>query len=126
MAIDLSPDGKFLMDTLIWGENPGLYQYSLVDKKCTTLKPGISTFFATYSKDGKSFLYSLASHGQTIILRQPWRNGTSIGSPVPILKLPFALREDYNGNAFVVSRDLSSVVFARPAAHDDLYLLSQK
>jgi hypothetical protein len=79
-----------------------------------------------FGRDGKSFLYSLASHGETVIYRQPWRNGTPIGSPVPALKLPFALREDYNGNAFNVSSDLSSVVYARPAGHDDLYLLSQK
>jgi hypothetical protein len=126
MAVDLSPDRRFIIGTFIWGEKPGIYQYSLVEKKCTTLKPGISTFLATYSPDGKSFLYSVASHGQTTIFRRPWRSGTPIGSPVPALKLPFALREDYNGNAFVVSSDLSSVVFARPAAHDDLYLLGQK
>jgi hypothetical protein len=79
-----------------------------------------------YSGDGKSFLYSLASHGETTIFRQPWHNGTPIGAPVPALKLPFALREDYGGNAFMVSRDLSSIVYARPGGHDDLYFLSQK
>jgi serine/threonine protein kinase len=125
-AVDSSPDHKFIIGTILWDENPGLYQYSIADKKCTILKSGITTYLAMYSNDGKSFLYSLASHGQTIIFRQPWRNGVPIGSPVLALKLPFALREDYNGNAFVVSRDLSSVVFARPAAHDDLYLLSPK
>ena len=126
MAVDLSPDRKFIIGTVIWGERPGLYQYSLADKTCTTLKPGISTFMATYSPDGKSFLYSAASQGQTTIFRQPWRNGTPVGSPVPALKIPFALREDYNGNAFVVSSDLSTLVYARPSGHDDLYLLSQK
>jgi serine/threonine protein kinase len=126
MAVDLSRDRKFIISTSLWGDSPGLYQYSLAEKKCTPLKPGISTFFAAFSADGKSFLYSLASHGQTTIFRQPWRNGTPIGPPVPALKLPFALREDYGGNAFSVSPDLSSLVFARPAAHDDLYLLSQK
>src|ERR1700688_4103297 len=126
MAIDVSPDHKFIIGTQLWGENPGLFQYSLVEKKCTTLKSGISTFVAMYSADGKSYFYSLASHGQTTIFRQPWHNGTPIGPPVPALKLPFALREDYGGNAFAVSRDLSSLVYARPAAHDDLYLLTQK
>jgi hypothetical protein len=58
--------------------------------------------------------------GETVIYRQLWHNGTPIGSPVPALKVLFALREDYNGNAFIVSSDLSS------AGHDDLYLLSQK
>jgi serine/threonine protein kinase len=126
MAVDLSPDQKFIISSVIWGENSGLFQYSLADKKCTTLKSGIATYLAMYSGDGKSFLYSLASHGETTIFRQPWHNGTPIGAPVPALKLPFALREDYGGNAFMVSRDLSSIVYARPGGHDDLYFLSQK
>jgi serine/threonine protein kinase/Tol biopolymer transport system component len=126
MAVDSSPDRKFIISTSIWGENPGLFQYSLADRKCTTLKSGITTYVAMYSADGKSYLYSLAAHGETIIFRQPWRNGTPIGAPVPALKIPQALREDYSGNAFAVSRDLSSVVYARPSGHDDLYLLSQK
>jgi Tol biopolymer transport system component len=126
MAIDASPDHKFIMGTVLLGDNPGLYQYSIADKKCTTLKSGITTFVAAYSADGKSYLYSLASHGQTTIFRQPWRNGTPVGSPTPALKLPFALREDYGGNAFAFTSDLSAIVYARPAGHDDLYLLSQK
>jgi hypothetical protein len=79
-----------------------------------------------YSGDDKSFLYSLAANGQTTIFRQPIHNGVPVGDPIPALKLPFTLREDYGGNAFAVSRDLSSVVFARPGGHDDLYFLSQK
>ncbi len=126
MAVDLSPDQKFIISTSLWGENSGLFQYSLADKKCTTLKSGLATYIAMYSGDGKSYLYSLAAHGETIIFRQPWHNGAPIGSPVPALKVPLALREDYNGNAFAVSRDLSSVVFARPGGHDDLYFLSQR
>jgi serine/threonine protein kinase len=126
MAVDLSPDQKFIIASTIWGENSGLFQYSFASKKCTTLKSGIATYLAMYSHDGKSYLYSLASHGETTIFRQPWRNGTPIGSPVPALKLPFVLREDYNGNAFMVSRDLSSIVYARPGGHDDLYFLSPK
>jgi serine/threonine protein kinase len=126
MAVDLSPDQQFIIGSSIWGENSGLFQYSFASKKCTTLKSGIATYLAMYSDDGKSYLYSLASHGETTIFRQPWRNGTPIGSPVPALKLPFVLREDYNGNAFMVSRDLTSIVYARPGGHDDLYLLSQK
>jgi serine/threonine protein kinase len=126
MAVDLSPDQQFIIGSSIWGENSGLFQYSFASKKCTTLKSGIATYLAMYSNDGKSYLYSLASHGETTIFRQPWHNGTPIGSPVPALKLPFVLREDYNGNAFMVSRDLTSIVYARPGGHDDLYLLSQK
>ena len=126
MATDVSPDRKFFIATSLWGEHPGIYQYSVADKKCTPLKLGIATFLATYADDGKSFLYSLASRGETTIFRQPWRNGSVVGPPVSALKLPFSLREDYSGNAFAVSRDLSTIVYARPGGHADLYLLSQK
>jgi len=126
MPVDISPDQKFILDIQLWTDAAGIYQYSLADKKCTQLKSGIATYTLMFGRDGKSFLYSLASNGETVIYRQPWRNGTPIGSPVPALKIPLALREDYNGNAFNVSSDLSSVVYARPAGHDDLYLLSQK
>ena len=105
---------QFIIASSIWGENSGLFQYSFADKKCTTLKSGIATFLALYSPDGKSFLYSLASHGETTVFRQPLHNGTPVGAPVPALKLPVVLREDYNGNAFMVSRDLSSVVLRPP------------
>ena len=125
MAVDVSDNHKFLLSTVIWGENPGIYQFSLTDKKCTTLKSGITTYLAMFARDGKSFLYSLASHGETTIWRQPWQNGALIGSPVPALKLPFALREDYGGNAYSLAPDISAVVFARPGGYDDLYLLMQ-
>ncbi|MGC2555880.1 MAG: protein kinase [Candidatus Sulfotelmatobacter sp.] len=126
MAVDSSPDNKFIITSSLWGDNPGLYQYSVADKKCTTLKSGIVSFMALYSPDGKSFLYTLASHGETTVFRQPLHNGTPVGAPIPALKLPVSLREDYGGNAFAVSPDLSSVVYARPSGHDDLYFLSQK
>ena len=57
MAVDSSPDNKFIITSSLWGDNPGLYQYSVADKKCTTLKSGIVSFMALYSPDGKSFLY---------------------------------------------------------------------
>ena len=124
-AVDISPDHQFFIDTVLWGDNPGLYQYSVADKKCTVLESGITTYLAMFAKDGKSYLYSLASHGETVIWRQPWHNGVAVGSPVPALKLPFSLREDYGGNAYSVAPDLSSVIFARPGGYDDLYLLSK-
>jgi hypothetical protein len=126
LAVDLSPDNKFILNTMLWTDAPGIYEYPLADKKCTLLKSNIATFVTMFGPDGKSFLYSLASHGQTVIYRQPWRNGVSVGAPTSALKIPLPLREDYNGNALTVSPDLSTVVFARPAGHEDLYLLSQK
>jgi serine/threonine protein kinase len=126
MAMDISPDHKFILGTSLWGDQPGLFEYSVENGKCSPLKTGITTFIAMFAADGKSYYYSLASHGETTIFRQPWRNGVAIGSPAPALKLPFSLREDYNGNAFAISRDLSSLIYARPGGYDDVYLLSQK
>ncbi len=126
MAVDLSPDKKFTINTDLWSEHAGLYQYSIADKKCTVLKPGQASYLAMYAPDGKAFQYSVTSNGQTTIFRQPWRNGTPIGPPKPALKLPFVVREDYNGNAFVVSPDLSLIIYARPGGHDDLFLASLK
>jgi len=126
MAVGVSPDQKYLIATSLWADNPGIYQYSLVDKKCTTLKSGITSYLAMFAKDGRSFLYSVVSHGETTVWRQPWRNGVSVGAPVPALKLPFSLREAYGGNGYAVAPDLSSVAFVRPVGYDDLYLLSPK
>jgi serine/threonine protein kinase len=126
MATDISPDQKFMIDTVLWTADSGIYQYSVADKKCTKLKSGIATYIVYYARDGKSYYYSQASPGQTTIFRQPWHNGTPVGPAVPALKLSFALREDYNGNAFMVSPDLSAIVYARPNSHQDLFLLSQK
>ena len=43
------------------------------------------------------------------------------------LKVPFAFPlENANYAAYDFSRDLSTVVYAHPGGHSDLYLLSQK
>jgi len=44
---------------------------------------------------------------------------------VPAVKMAFALREDYKGNDFVVSPDLSSIVFARSNGQQDCFRISQ-
>jgi hypothetical protein len=100
MAIDGSPDRTFFLTTVLWGKNPNISEYFVADKKCTTLKPGMATYLVMFARDGKSFLYSVASRDDTTIFRQAWRDGSMIGSPTPALKLPFAMREDYGGNAF--------------------------
>ena len=42
------------------------------------------------------------------------------------LKLPFVFPLSFGGNAYDFSRDLATVVYARPSGHADLYLLTQK
>src|SRR5579863_3556539 len=126
MTSDVSPDGKWMLGSDLWSSHAGIYLYSVAEKKCTQLKSGIATYMLYFTKDGNSFYYSLASSGQTTIFRQALRNGALAGPPVPALKMAFALREDYGGNAFMFSSDLSSVVFVRPNGHQDLYRLSRQ
>ena len=123
-AVDLSPDGNYVMGPVLWGSNPGLYQYSLRDKKCTVLKPGLASYFAQYARDGKSFLFENTIHGQTSIFRQTWHNGEVVGEPQTVLTFPFAVREDFAGNAAAIADDLSVIIYARPNGHEDLYFLS--
>jgi hypothetical protein len=49
-----------------------------------------------------------------------------VGKPQIALKLPFAFPLMYEGNAYDFSPDLSTIVYARPGGHQDLYLLRQK
>jgi len=126
MAADISPDQKFMLGTVLWTDAAGIYQYSLADKKCTELKSGIATYILMFAHDGNPSSMRWPPTAKPSSIASPGTMALQSVSPVPALKIPIALREDYNGNAFVVSSDLSSVVYARPNGHDDLYLLSQK
>ncbi|HTV66010.1 MAG TPA: protein kinase [Bryocella sp.] len=123
-ALDVSQDGNYVVGPVLWGSNPGLYQYSLRDKKCTALKPGLASYFVLYGRDGKSFLFETTNRGQTSIFRQAWRDGELSGEPQRVLTFPFAVREDFAGNAATISEDLSVMVYARPSGQEDLYFLS--
>jgi serine/threonine protein kinase len=124
---DASPDGKYLLTSLgAANELPGISEFSLADRKCIPLVPELTTLIVHFSADGKSILYLGASRGETTIYRQPWHDGKITGPAQAALKLPFAFRQGYSGNAYDFSKDLSTIVYARPAGHADLYLLSQK
>jgi len=79
---------------------------------------------ARYARDGKSFLYPVASRNEVTFYRQTWSDGKLLGKPQVALKLPFAFSSFYQGNAYDFSRDLSTIVYARPGGQADLYLLS--
>jgi Tol biopolymer transport system component len=124
---DIDPSGQYLLGVVLSGEKAGIYEVSISDRKCISLLPGVATFNATFARDGKSFLYAVASRGEGTIYRQPWNNGKLIGAPKAALKVPFSFPLGYaTGNAYDFSRDLSTIVYARPGGHADLYLLSQK
>jgi len=123
---DADPSGQYMLGVEYFGEKTGIYEFSIADRKCTSLLPGVVTFAAIFARDGKSFLYAVASHGEVTIYRQPWKDGKIFGTPQVALKVPFAFPLNYNGNAYDFSRDLSTIIYARPGGQADLYLLSQK
>jgi eukaryotic-like serine/threonine-protein kinase len=127
-AVDISTDGRYLLSTGNSREagKVGIYQISVAEKNCTMAAPGVATFGVHRSPDGKSFLYATSSHGETILSRQPWKDGKITGPAQVALKLPFAFRQDYSGNAYDFSPDLSTIVYARPGGQANLYLLSGK
>jgi hypothetical protein len=127
MVSDADPGGQYLLGVEPNPEKSGIYEVSISDRKCISLLPGVVTYTATFARDGKSFLYAVASRGQVTICRQAWNDGKLIGAAQVALKVPFAFPLDYaQGNAYDFSRDLSTIVYARPGGHADLYLLSQK
>ena len=125
-AFDVSADGRYLITLYDEGEKNGIYEYSLAEKSCTPLIPGVVTFGLNFAPDGKSFLYAEPGKTDVTIYRQNWQAGKTIGGPQVAVKLPFAFPLTAGGNAYDFARDLSTVVYARPGGHADLYLLSAK
>jgi serine/threonine protein kinase len=123
---DSSPDGKYLLTTIARGDKVGIFYVSLADNKCAPLLTEVETFFARFSNDGKSVLYSVSSRGKVILYRLPWQDGKTGGKPQPALTLPFAFPQFFAGNAYDFTRDGSKVVYVRPGGQFDLYRLSQK
>jgi serine/threonine protein kinase/Tol biopolymer transport system component len=123
---DADAGGKYLLALLTNGEKTGIYEVSIPERTCTPLLPGVVTQGAIFAPDSKSFLYAVAYRGKVTIYRQAWRDGRLSGVPQAALQVPFAFPLAYQGNAYDFSRDLSTIVYARPGGHADLYLLSQK
>jgi len=126
LPTDISKDGKYILSSDFSGQRVGVSEFSVVEKKCMQLLPGVTTFNAEFAADEKSFLYAVASRGEVTIHRQPWRDGKLVGPDQVALKVPFAFSLSYAGNGYDFSRDLSTIVYARPGGQADLYLLSQK
>jgi Tol biopolymer transport system component len=123
---EVSPNGQYLIGAVWAGEKTGIYEFSIPEKKCIPLLPGVATFQSAFAPDGKSLLYAIPSQHEVTIYRVGWQDGKLIGSPQVAVKLPFAIPFSSGGNGYDFARDLSTVVFARRAGHADLYLLSQK
>jgi Tol biopolymer transport system component len=121
---DVSPDGRYLLTSLNQGtQSAGVSEFSVPDHKCISLAPELNTLVVHFSADGKSILYFAPGRGEGTIYRRSWHDGKLTGPVVPALKIPFSFRVGYAGNAYDFSKDLSTVVYARPSGQADLYLL---
>jgi serine/threonine protein kinase/Tol biopolymer transport system component len=125
-VIDTSRDGKYLLMTKLQGDQIGIYELSTADKSCTVLVPGVSTFLPRFSRDGKSIAYTISARGEVTLYRVPWSNGKVTGKAQLVWKLPFAFPQEYSGNAYDFSADLSKVAYVRPGGQFDIYLLSSR
>ena len=125
---DVDLTGQHILSEIPFGAKMGVYEVSISERKCVQLLPGIVTNNAVFAPDGKSFLYAVASRaGEVTIYRQLWKDGKLVGTPVVALKVPFAFSLFYSGgNGYDFSRDLSTIVYARPNDHVDLYFLEQR
>jgi hypothetical protein len=122
-ANDVSPDGRYLLSLDQRGSEQGIHQFSLADHKCSMLVPGVTTFSGIFASDDKSFLYAISERGPATIYRVPWSSGRTTGGPQVAYKVPFAFSIAYGGNGYDFSRDLSTIVYARPGGQADLYRL---
>jgi serine/threonine protein kinase len=123
IGTDVDRSGRYLLWVVLTGEKAGVYQVPVANKKCALLIPGVATFSAVFARDGKSFLYAIGSRGEVTIYRQPWIDGKTVGAPQIAFKVPFAFPLlNASGNAYDFSRDLSTIVYARPSGQADLYL----
>jgi hypothetical protein len=125
-TLDVAPGGQYLLSRILARDKAGIYEYSIAEKKCMPVVPGVLTYGMLFAPDSKSFLYAIHSRHDVTIYRQNWQSGKRIGEPQVALKLPFAFPVLSGGNAYDFSRDLSTVVYARPGGQADLYLLRQK
>lgn len=121
-ATDVSHDGRYLL-TLNYGADLGLRQLSLADHKCTMLVPGVTTFSVSFAPDHKAILYAVTERGSDAIYRVPWADGKLSGTPQAAYKVPCSFSIAYGGNGYDFSRDLSTLIYARPGGQADLYQL---
>jgi serine/threonine protein kinase len=127
IVTDVDRSGRYLLWVVTNGEKTGIYDIPVASRQCVSLIPGVTTYGAHFAPDGKSFLYAAASRGEVTIYRQAWSEGKLIGAPRAALKAPFPFSLlSGGGNSYDFSSDLSTIVYARPSGHADLYLLSQK
>jgi serine/threonine protein kinase len=126
---DITPDGKYLLGTCVGPErDPGICAYSLEEGSCMLIMSGVVPSQVFMTNDGRTLLYIIAGKGEMTFYEAAWSDGRLAGQPEVALRVPFSspLWLGYLGSAFTFSRDLSTIVYARPAGQADLYFLGSK
>jgi eukaryotic-like serine/threonine-protein kinase len=118
---DTSLTGAYLLGVIQSGRDAGVYEVSVASRRMVPLLRGVTAFPIWFARDGKSFLYAVASRNDVTFYREAWRDGQLIGKTQVALRLPFAFFADANND---FSRDLSTIVYARRGGQADLYFLS--
>jgi eukaryotic-like serine/threonine-protein kinase len=123
---EFSPDGKYILGVINQGDQSGIYQISMDEKKATRLISDTNSLSVYWGSDGKSIFYPETQPGQTTFYKIPWQNGVITGKPQVALKLPFTFPLNYRGNGYDISRDLSALVYVKQSSQADLFLLGYK
>ena len=55
-TFDALPDGQYLLSLIAGGERAGIYEFSLADRKCTSLLPGVLTFGLNFAPVSRFFM----------------------------------------------------------------------
>lgn len=123
---DSSRDGKYLLGANRQGDAVGIFAIDPARRTCTRILPDVTTFIVRFAPDNESFLYAVPGPQELTIYRQAWNKetGSVVGSPVEELRLPFNSPLTYFGNAYDISPQVSTMVYARPEGQHELYLLS--
>jgi hypothetical protein len=127
---DGSGDGKYLLTSMQSMDSSssvfGIGELDPATHKCSNLVPNMRTLVVHFAADGRSILYLNPEREGAAIYRIPWRDGKTAGGAQVAVKLPFAFRPGFSGNSYEFTKDLSTVIYARPGGQADLYLLSQQ
>src|SRR5262249_29119381 len=123
-AFDVTPDGKFLLGSIPFGQEIGIWEYSMERKERTSLIPGVTNLIVRFAPDGKSFVYLKIMDRETIFYRQRWEDGKMVGEPKIAARIPFNINFGYSGNAYDFTSDLSRLIYAKPGGQADLFLLT--
>ncbi|HEY7535415.1 MAG TPA: hypothetical protein VH878_05670, partial [Thermodesulfobacteriota bacterium] len=123
---DSSPDYRYLVGGGEFENSNGIGLFSIQDKKTRVLIEDVNSLNIYFSDDGKAILYTVASPQEITFYSLPFENGRVTGEPHLLRKVAPKFPLIYRGNAFDYTRDLSTLVYARPTAQADVYLLSYK